>query len=96
MKRYFVIGIDPTTKEQQKSIQEWLDSQDGSWWHWIDGMWLVVTNDSSIKVSEIRDEVVGRAPGVTSLVLEVKSVTWSGYGPKTEKRDMFKWIKSLW
>ena len=96
MSRYFVVGLNHTTKDQTNALQEWIENNDLNWWHWVDGMWLLISNRRDLEVSTIRDRLNALAPGVTALVLEVEPVTWSGFGPKTGVRDMFKWLKANW
>ena len=95
MKRFFIIGVDPTTKEQSEAITNWVKAK-GAWWHWIDGMWLMVSSDQSISVTTIRDQLKAMADGVYSLVIEVDPKNWSGFGPNSEKRNMFEWIHKHW
>ena len=94
MRRYFAIGIDPVTEDQSNSIRDWL-SGDYGWWHWIDGLWLISTS-TDLDVTTIRDKICELAPNVNNLVLEVHPVTWSGFGPSSEKRNMFDWLKNDW
>ena len=96
MSRFFVIGINPTTSEQTDSIRNWLQSQNGTWWHWIDGMWLVVSHDPNVTAASIRENIDRLTPGVHNLVLQVQPINWSGFGPKSENRNMFTWIESVW
>lgn len=96
MKRFFVIGIDPISKEETEGIEEWLNESEVSWWHWIDGMWLVVSRDSAISVSDIRNNIHIIANDATNLVVEIEPVTWSGFGPKSKERNMFTWIRQNW
>ena len=96
MKRFFVIGTNPTTLDQTASIQTWLRGLNTNWWHWINGTWLIVSNDPEITPAAIRDKLNDLAPKVHALVLEVEPITWSGFGPKSEKRNMFKWIRANW
>ena len=94
MRRHFVIGINPVTETQSESIRNWVSSN-YSWWHWIDGLWLVSTQQD-LDVTTIREKLKELAPRVTHLVLEVDPVTWSGFGPKSENRNMFMWLKDHW
>ena len=96
MKRFFIIGLDPITKEETRGIEEWLSSNEAYWWHWLDGMWLVVSRDSDISVSYIRDNVRDITNRTTNLVVEVEPVTWSGLGPSSDERNMFSWIHQNW
>ena len=96
MKRSFIIGIDSTSKEQAKSIEDWLKESGAGWWHWIDGMWLVVSHDSNMTVTSIREKLKTLAPGVTHLVIAVERITWAGYGPNSDERNMFTWLRNNW
>ena len=96
MKRFFVIGIDPISKEESEGIEDWLSASEVNWWHWIDGLWLVVSHDPNLSVSDIRDNVRTISNNTTSLVVELEPVTWSGFGPRSEKQNMFTWIRKNW
>ena len=100
MKRFFIIGVNPTTKEGTEGIKDWLKDwkkeEKVGWWHWIDGMWLIVSRDPDISVSSIRDKVRKITNGATSLVVEIEPKTWSGFGPASETRNMFRWIHRNW
>jgi hypothetical protein len=94
MSRQFVVGIDEVSDEQKKLLRESF-VQHGSWWNWIPHFWLITT-DEDTTAAEIRDRIIDIAPGVNCMVIQVDRGNWSGYGPATEKRDMFKWIKNTW
>lgn len=57
--------------------------------------WLITT-DEDTTAAEIRDRICDIVPGVNCMVIQVNQGSWSGFGPATEKRDMFKWIKNTW
>ena len=97
MTRYFVVGTDLVSKEQDKRFREWVDQEDGvTWWHWIEGVWLLSTFEHEMTVAAIRDKIGEIAPGTTNLVLEVTPDTWAGHGPSSEKKNMFSWLKKEW
>ena len=96
MNRFFIIGIDPITKEHFLAIEAWVKEKDVGWWHWIDGMWLIVSSDPTLSVTSIRDQLKEVANGVTNLVVEIDPITWSGFGPESEQRNMFTWLHKYW
>lgn len=97
MTRYFVIGTERVTRDQSNALRAWLEGQKGvGWWHWIDGLWLVVSSQEDVDVQAIRDQIREIAPKTRHLVMEVHPETWSGVGPKSEKRNMFSWLKRRW
>ena len=97
----FVVLLDSVTPEQDKSFRSWLIENNVGYWHWLSHCWLINKGSSEqINASKIRDKAIELYDNTHVLVLELRgtadSDTWSGYGPKTEKRDMFKWLKSDW
>ena len=96
MTRHFIIGMDSVKSDQTKAISAWLNEHGCGWWHWVDGMWLIDSDSDELDVVTVRDKICEIAPGVNNLVLEVDPDSWAGYGPQSEKRDMFKWLKDSW
>jgi hypothetical protein len=95
MSRRFAIGIRDTTEAQRKALREYF-IENGSWWNWITNFWLVTT-DEDVTASELRDKILEITPGAYSMVIEVSGEgTWSGFGPKSEKRNMFNWMNNTW
>jgi hypothetical protein len=94
MARRFVIGIDDVTAEQKQALRN-VFKEHGSWWNWIPNFWLVTTG-ADTTTSYLRDRIGELVPGVNCMVIEADDKDWSGYGPATERRDMFKWVKRTW
>ncbi len=98
MKKRFVVAIGTSTPEQDQAFREWISGSYG-WWHWIGNVWLIVDLNGMLTAAVIRDQLLECYPGVTTLVLELgvsESCTWSGFGPNTEQRNMFKWLENNW
>ena len=90
--------IDLMTAEQDQKLIDYVSSLGAGYWHWIDGAWLISTptGDSSLP-EKIRDKVKEIAPEKHSFVFEVKGTgNWAGFGPNTEEKSMFKWIRNEW
>ncbi|MDE2888796.1 MAG: hypothetical protein OXR72_11320 [Gemmatimonadota bacterium] len=93
----FIIAVHGFDSDEQKQLSDFFSESEGcGWWHWIDGFWLVVDTQGKFNVAAIQEKIreIG-APG-RSLVLCVSPNAWSGYGPNTRDKDMFRWIHSNW
>jgi hypothetical protein len=99
MKKRFVLLLDTTTAEQNKNFLDQIKKAGFNWWHWIQDAWLLVDSTGEWTSARVRDLASEYYPGVDKLVLELRddgTDTWGSYGPKTEKRDMAKWLKTNW
>ena len=97
MKRRFVVAVENMTWAEDRAFVEWLRTKNLEWWHWIHGFWLVTTRSGDVSTEEIRNQLRKRTDGKDIMVLEIgRPTTWSGYGPDTRERDMFKWIRGAW
>lgn len=95
MSKYFIVGTDEITKEDQEAFIQWLD--DYAWWHWINGMWLILDETNELTAESIRDKLLAIAPAMSTMVFEVSNDSvWAGFGPKSDKRNMFKWMDESW
>jgi hypothetical protein len=94
MGRRFVIGIDELTAKQKQTLRNEFGKR-GSWWNWIPNLWLVTTVEDKT-TAKIRDRIGELAPGVNCMVFEVDDVDWSGFGPNTKDRSMFRWLNTTW
>ena len=98
MKKRFMVGLDSSTLAQDQAFIKLLSGPYG-WWHWLKNFWLIYDPNGVLTASEVRrmaDEVY---PSVTKFVIELRpdgSDTWSGTGPGTGERNMFKWIRENW
>ena len=92
MKKLFAVAVDDLSPEDERKISETFN-KDYSWWHWIKGFWLVIDTTNALDVIKIREMVHEVDATVNCIVLELPdSVFWAAYGPKSKKRDMFKWL----
>jgi|GEM_PF-842201 hypothetical protein len=100
MKRRFVILLDRSTPEQNKAFIEFLKTSDiNGYWHWLNNSWLIATYNLEITGAQIRDKIKEIFPDVNNMVLvlnEDGTDTWAGFGPKSEDRDMFRWLRTNW
>lgn len=98
MSKRFIVGVDSSTEEQDKAFLSFVKSHGLGWWHWLENFWLITDSSDQLTASDIRDELGKTYPGVHKLVIELSDSgdTWSGYGPKSEKRNMFNWLNETW
>lgn len=98
MKKRFVVAVDSATKEQNDTFREFLKSRGLGWWHWLTNLWLVADGAGRLTAQEIRDVLRQHYPSVHTLVLELREDddTWSGFGPSSETKNMFKWLRQNW
>lgn len=99
MKKLFIVTSNPTTVEQDKVFQSWIEPRFG-WWHWMNQTWMLIDTTGTHTASEIRDQCVECFPGIYVIVFEITGAnTWAGFGansPTDENNNMFTWIKEHW
>ena|SRR6266851_1585538 len=95
MTKWLVVSTQSITDEQEKAFIEYVRSKHMSWWHWTPNFWLVTGSDPP-SCGEIRDKLHELAPGQHTIVIEVTPVTWAGFGPSSDKRNMFAWFDRNW
>jgi hypothetical protein len=97
MKKLFIVTSDPTSEEQDKVFQEWIEAE-FNWWHWLQQTWMLVDEYGVHTALEIRDKARDTFPGVYLMVFEISRdrSTWAGWGANSEKRNMFAWIIDNW
>jgi hypothetical protein len=94
--------IDSSTATQNEQFRSYLKGLKVGWWHWLSNCWLVTDSLDlpDLSASALRDKVKNVYGGINCLVLELRGEsdndTWSGLGPKTEKKDMFRWLHDNW
>src|SRR5688572_11392956 len=99
MRRRFVIGATELTSEDEVQLANYLQSKTGgSFWHWIDNLWLFTTDDTEVTASSINRFLnKTKTRGYRAIVFEFPpQISGSGYGPNKGDRDMFAWIKNTW
>jgi hypothetical protein len=98
MKKRFIVALDNTTPEQNEEFKAYVVGAGLNWWHWISNVWLLIDNEGKWGITQLREKVREFYPGETVLVLELGPYddTWSGFGPKGEKQNMFPWLEDNW
>lgn len=98
MKKRFIICVNNSTKEQENNFVEFLKSQKVGWWHWLSNTWLISDNNGKTNASYWRDHSRDVFENENILVIEINNEkdTWSGFGPSTDEKNMFKWLHDNW
>ncbi|MGO9145538.1 MAG: hypothetical protein ACLQDF_04145 [Desulfomonilia bacterium] len=98
MKKRFVVALDTSTEEQNDKFIEYIKENEMGWWHWISNFWLLTDTNDKVTAEKLRDDLLTIYPGVTQLVLEFRkdNDTWSGFGPKSDTRNMYEWLHNNW
>lgn len=98
MKKRFIVALDSSTSEQDKIFINYLKAKNVGWWHWLNNLWLIYTDTGDLTARKIRDDLNVIYPTTNKIIFELSgdSDTWSGFGPSSEERNMFKWIHENW
>lgn len=98
MKHRYIVCINNSTKEQEEKFVNYIKANGLGWWHWVSNVWLIVDNGGKLSAPLIRDELKSIFESEYNLVIELreKSEGWAGFGPKSENKDMFKWLRDNW
>lgn len=96
-KRYIVSISGNTTAQEDEKFSAYLKEKRVGWWHWLTNTWLIVESSGLVDAKDLRDKAIEIYNGKNNLVLEIPDGgNWFGYGPMTQNKDMFKWIKEYW
>jgi len=98
MKKRYIVCVSNSEKIQDEEYINYLRKKGLAWWHWIDNVWLLCDNTGHSSVTEIRDSTKTIFKNGNNLILEISANgdTWSGFGPNTPDKNMFKWIQDNW
>lgn len=97
MRKRFVVGVDSMSDEQEQKFLEYIRKNGYGWWHWLNNFWLIVDGEGKLTASQLRDTLKSIVPNVNLLVIDVEGKqNWSGFGPRSEERNMFNWIRKTW
>jgi hypothetical protein len=95
MNNKFIISIGPVTQEQSLFITN-IFKDKYTWWHWIDGFWLVIDHTNTLTPQNIADSMHDVAPLAKIFVLNTKNSIWHCYYDKKNENEMIGWIKDQW
>ncbi len=95
MKKVYAVALDSNEKEQNTAFKEFIKEHGYGWWYWIDGFWLITDSSGELTASKLRTYLNDYYPKIRRLVLELNAndIDWAGYGPTSEEKNMFGWLK---
>ncbi|KTS27614.1 hypothetical protein [Pantoea stewartii] len=98
MRRKFAVALNSSSVEQNEKFKKFINENGLGWWHWIENFWLLTDPKGKFTASDIRDKLNEIFPKVRCIVLSIDNEenSWSGYGPTSEKKNMFNWIRDSW
>lgn len=97
MKKRFIIGIENLNKEESLKIRDFLAKNELDWWHWIDNFWLIIDPNGTKDVMFFKENLFKIIPPHRLLIMGTETkADWAGYGPKSDKYDMFDWLHNQW
>lgn len=98
MPRHFIAGADPLDKDQDKKFIEFIQKNNGTWWHWIPGLWLLYFyDDADIDQRAIWDAILNINPSARIFVTEVAGDNWIVSDIANSKgKKMDGWLKIFW
>ena len=99
MRNRYIIAISSLTTEEEKIINDLIDSYDGSWWHWIENIWLFATENDNFSTKNIREDIIEKlGDSVKILVIGIDPTGdgWAGLGPSDKQKNMFNWLQENW
>ncbi|SRR6266567_210134 len=98
MRKRFIVAVDDTTPAQNQAFRDFLKASSLNWWHWISNVWLLIDEAGTWNAAQLRDKAREFYPGENTFIVELRpnDDTWAGFGPNSEKRNMFNWIKQNW
>ena len=92
MSRKFVVVVDNLTADENDKITDYFKEK-YSWWHWLEGLWLIVDHQDKAEEQEIAEEIQEFLPGKQSFVLQIHG----NYGWYVFTReDAHEWLHETW
>lgn len=97
MNKRVAIATDGFSPEQKTAFSKWVKSKGFGWWHWIQDFWLLTAPSERLDINEVINKLNEISPGSNKFVIEIPTPAyWTGFGPNTEERNMFTWLKETW
>ena len=98
MKKRYIVCVNKSKKDQNEEFLKYIRQQRFGWWHYLDNTWLIVDPKGTSEIGQIRDKVKIAFENEYNMIFELDEGegTWSGFGPNSPTRNMFKWLKENW
>ncbi|MEQ8244577.1 hypothetical protein [Fulvivirga sp.] len=98
MKKRYIVCVNNSTEQQDQTFLNYIREQGFGWWHYLNNIWLLTDSSGKSSIKEIRDHAKVSFDDEYNMVFQLNETegTWSGFGPNSETRNMFTWIKKNW
>ena len=98
MSKRYIVAVGSSNEKQTDAFLKFIEANDLYWWHWLENFWLIIDSKNQVNIISIRNELEITHPETDNLVIELNDNgdTWAGYGPSTEEKNMFNWLKKTW
>jgi hypothetical protein len=98
MRRRFVIAVEGLDAKQESRFRDYINKESFGWWHWINNVWLLTTNDEAVSTEEIRRHIQSLNSNARCLVFEFpEDITWSATATVNAKgKSMTEWLLTTW
>ncbi len=97
-KKRYIVCVNNPKDQQDQAFLTYIKNSGFSWWHYLSNTWLIIDSSGNSTVADIRTKVMEYYPQETNMVFQLNEGegTWSGFGPKSDKANMFTWINDYW
>ena len=94
----FIVALDKSSKEQNQIFVQFCKEKKVGYWHWLSNLWLITTTSEEFSAKWLRSKLREIYPNIHLMVFEISKEgdTWAGFGPNSEDRNMFNWLKTTW
>lgn len=95
MSKYFILGTESLSKEEERAFLEKLDGI--AWWHWFPNFWLLADKTNALTVGELANRFALANPKKQCMPIEVKSIAWHGRVRMDANGNRMKdWLEKNW
>ena len=87
----FIICIDYETAQEGNAFIAHLQTKNLGWWHRMTGSWMIASA-TPLTSLQLRDSVLIYFPNRKTLVIDMQTKGWCGWGVPSE----FDWFDTSW
>ena len=99
MSARFFVAVEPLTKEQERQFKDYVEDNNGTWWHWISNFWLVRFTDDlgALTSNQLWGFLIKLNPKLRIIISEVKGTDWTVTDMRNSKnKSMSDWLERHW
>lgn len=87
----FIVCLDHETTEEANAFIAYLKTTNLGWWHRTSNSWAITSN-KPLTGPQLRDTVIIYFPNRNTLIIDMQTKSWCGWGLTTE----FEWFDTSW